>query len=70
MKKTCFEIENDSFYSTIEEISIYNLSGEKRIVDEICYFSTKAKAKKALIQQFKYDIENYKCAIKRIKETI
>jgi len=69
MKKTCFEILNDGIYSTIEEVSIYGTMGVKNI-DNIVYFSTKEKAKKSLIKDFKNRILDYQFAIKRIKSII
>ena len=67
MKNTCFEINSDGQFSTIEEVSIYSLLGSLKVVDEICYFSTKAKAKKALLEDFKNTIQDYKIAINRVK---
>jgi hypothetical protein len=67
MEKIIYEINEDGIYSTIEETTLIGVMGERK-VDEICYFSTKEKAKKALLKDLKNSIEDYKVAIKRIKE--
>ena len=68
--KNIFEIEYDGIYSSIVEISpISSWSGEPIVVDEEIYFSTKAKAKKHLLNYLKQRMEDFKYAIKHIKNT-
>jgi hypothetical protein len=67
--KNIYKIDYDSFYSSIEEVSpISDWSGNPIIIDDYEYFSTKAKAKKHLIQHLKNQIDNFKYAIQKIKE--
>ena len=68
--KNIYEIDYDGIYSTIEEISpIHSWSGDKIVIDEYNYFSTKAKAKKHLINNLKQRAEELKYAIEHIKKT-
>ena len=68
--KNIFEIEYDGIYSSINEISpINDCTGNKIEVDDYIYFSTKAKAKKHLLNHLKQRIEDYKYSIERIKKT-
>lgn len=68
--KNIYQIDYDGVYSNIEEISpIENWSGNPIKVDDEFYFKTKAKAKKHLVEHLKQRMEDYKYAIKRIKNT-
>jgi hypothetical protein len=68
--KNIFEIEYDGIYSSINEVApISNWSGNPIEVDNYIYFSTKAKAKKHLLNYFKERIKDFKYSIERIKKT-
>ena len=68
--KNIFEIDYDGIYSSINEVAPINTwSGNPIEPDDYIYFSTKAKAKKHLINNLKQRAEELKYAIEHIKKT-
>lgn len=66
--KKIFKIDYDGIYSSIDEvIAIHSWSGDLIEIDDYIYFSTKAKAKKHLVNHLKQRMEDYKYAIQDIK---
>ena len=67
--KNIFEIDYDGIYSSINEITPFSSwSGNPIEIDNYIYFKTKAEAKKCLLKYHKDRIEDYKYAIKMVKE--